>query len=407
MISNIKIGLLRETKNPVDNRVALSPQQASSLKKQYPGVDILAQASDIRAFTDEEYRKEGIRVVEDLSECDLLLGIKEAAIDSLLPGKHYVFFGHFAKGQEYNIPLLQALHGLQTSFSDYEYMVDERGRRVCAFGWWAGVVGVYYTLQGYGLRTGLYTLPKPDAHFTLAHLIELLKAVELPPVKMLLTGRGRVALGAEYLLREAGIRVVPVATYLKEDVVDEMTCTFAYIDDLVLPKEGGDTVSIAEFHAHPERFKSNFQRFTETTDLWVPCHFWSPGAPVYLSKEDYRRPGFRIRMIGDITCDIEGSVQSTLRASTHGDPFYDYNPVTEQEEPAFSSDENITVMAVDTCPNALPRESSHFFGEMLIEHVLRPLCEGHESPVFARATILQAGRLTPHFSYLQPLLLTD
>ena len=397
----MRIGLLRETKLPGDNRVALDPLQVAMMRRQYPELDIRVQSSKDRAFTDEEYRQEGIPVEEDLSACDMLLGIKEAAVDSLIPGKHYVFFGHIAKRQVYNRPLLRAMMDRKITFSDYEYMVDEGGGRVCAFGWWAGIVGVYYTLRGYGLRTGSYSLPAADASFTVAKIKSLLKAITLPKVKMVLTGRGRVARGAKYILNEIGAAVVSVEEYLNGDAVDRFTCTFAYIDQLVRRKEGGEAVDVTDFHAHPERYESDFLRFARTSDILVCCHYWNPGDPVYLAPEDYRDPLFRIRMIGDITCDIRGSVCSTLRASTHADPFYDYNPETESEEPAFSSDSNISVMAVDTCPNALPRETSHYFGEMLLEHVIRSVAEGRPSAVLDRATLLKEGRLTPKFSYLE------
>ena len=200
----MKIGLIRETKTPVDNRVALSPAEAAQLQKVFPGTEVLVQSSDIRAYSDDEYRAEGLQVVEDVSDCDILFGIKEAKISSLLPDKHYVFFGHIAKMQAYNRPLLQAFLQQVITFSDYEYMVDEKGIRVCAFGWWAGVVGVYYTLRGYGLRTGSYTLPKPDLRFTLDQLKANLLAVALPKVKVVLTGGGRVSQGAQYVMKEIG-----------------------------------------------------------------------------------------------------------------------------------------------------------------------------------------------------------
>lgn len=396
----MRIGLLRETKHPVDNRVALSPKQAADLQRRYPDVTVRVQSSAIRAFSDDEYRKAGLRVVDDVSDCDLLLGIKEAAVDSLLEGRHYVFFGHFAKMQAGNRPLLQAMMRKGITFSDYEYMVDDHGNRVCAFGWWAGVIGVYNTLRGYGLRTGRYSLPKPDPQFTLDRLASLLRSVALPAVKMVLTGRGRTAHGAQYILEAIGAQILPVDAYLAAGSVDRLTCTFAYIDSLVRPVDGSGFVSSADFHAHPERYASDFLRFALTSDILVCCHYWGPDDPVYLSEADFRTPGFRIRMIGDITCDIRGSVKSTLRASTHAEPYYDYNPVTEREEPAFSSEKNITVMAVDTCPNALPREASAYFGAQFCEHVLQPLLDGNVPMALDRSTILKDGRLTGRFRYL-------
>ena len=396
----MRIALIKETKSPVDNRVALAPKQAADLNRRYPQHKIVLQASEIRAFSDNEYIKEGVEVVEDVSDCDILFGIKEARIDTLIPNKHYVFFGHIAKMQEYNRPLLRALIEKKITFSDYEYMVDDKGIRVCAFGWWAGVVGVYYTLRGYGLRTGLFDLPKPDLKFTLEQLTGNLKAIDLPPVKVILTGGGRVSQGAQYVLNEIGAQFLPIDVFLARETVARLSYTFADADNLVKPKDGKREFSFPDFFQHPEGYESDFFRFAQASDVLICCHFWAPDNPVYLSAEDYLKEGFRIRMIGDVTCDIMGSVKSTLRSSTHADPYYDYNPMTRKEEPAFSSDNNVTVMAVDTCPNALACDTSEYFGKMLIENVFEPLLTGNRLDVVNRSTILKNGIPTPRFEYL-------
>lgn len=397
----MRIALIKETKTPVDNRVALAPNQVAELNQRFPEHEIVVQSSDIRAYSDDEYRAAGVQVVEDVSDCDVLFGIKEAKIESLLPNKHYVFFGHIAKMQAYNRPLLQAFLKKGITFSDYEYMVDEKGIRVCAFGWWAGVVGVYYTLRGYGLRTGSYRLPKPDLKFTLDQLKANLGAIDLPKVKIILTGGGRVSQGAQYVLNEVGAKYLPIDEFLATDSVDQLSYTYADADNLVAPKDPSRVFSFPDFFHHPGDYKSDFYRFARAADLLICCHFWAPNNPVYLSAEDFVRPDFRIRMIGDVTCDIMGSVKSTLRSSTHDDPYYDYNPVSKAEEPAFSSERNITVMAVDTCPNALAMDTSAYFGEMLMKHVFTPLLTGVHSSVIEGATIVEHGALTPKFEYLK------
>lgn len=396
----MKIGLIRETKIPVDNRVALSPKQLAALKKQFPQDDFVAQTSDIRAFSDDEYRAEGIEVVDNVEDCDLLMGIKEAKIETLIPDKHYIFFGHIAKMQAYNRPLLQAFMEKRITFSDYEYLVDDDGLRVCAFGWWAGVVGVYYTLRGYGLRHKLYELPKPDRRFTLEQLIANLKAVELPKIKMLVTGNGRVSHGAQYVLENIGAVKMEEADYLACESVDALTYTVADVDKLVT-RQDGEAFSWPHFTKNPKSYTSDFWRWAKSTDVLLCGHFWAPDAPVYLSEEDLARPDLRIRMIGDVTCDIQGSIKSTLRSSTHDEPYFDYNPATRQEETPFSAPDNITVMAVDTCPNALAMDTSAYFGEMLVQHVLTPLLNHQDNPVLQRSTILEKGKLTPRFDYLQ------
>ena len=163
----VKIGIIKETKTPIDNRVALNPMEIVALKERYPQAEFYVQHSDIRAYTDEEYSQLGIPVVESLENCDVLFGIKEASLESLLPNKHYFFFGHIAKEQPYNRPLIKKMMELGITFSDYEYLVDDEGQRLCAFGWWAGVVGAYNTIRAYGLRTLKFELEKPTRTFTL------------------------------------------------------------------------------------------------------------------------------------------------------------------------------------------------------------------------------------------------
>lgn len=397
----MKIGLLMETKTPVDNRVALTPAQVAKLNQEYPDSEIVVQSSDIRAFSDEEYRREGVKVVEDVSDCDVLFGIKEAKISTLLPNKHYVFFGHIAKMQEYNRPLLQAFLNKGITFTDYEYLVDDHNIRLCAFGWWAGVVGVYYTLRGYGLKTGLFELPKPDIKFTLDQLIQNLKDIELPKVKLLVTGAGRVSQGAQYVLEKIGAVKVCESDYLNDKKVTALTYAVADADRLVKRKDGA-SFTWDDFIKNPQEYESDFMRWAKYTDVLICAHFWAPNAPVYLSADDLKSSDNKIRMIGDVTCDIMGSVKSTIRPATHAEPYYDYNPLTEKEEPLFANKDNITVEAVDTCPNALPMDASEFFGSMLIPHVFTPLLEGHgeDSKVIERATIVKNGKLTDHFSYL-------
>lgn len=398
----MKIGLIKETKIPEDNRMALSPKQAAKLNAEFPESEIVVQSSDIRAFTDKEYRDAGVKVVCDLSDCDVLFGIKEAQIDTLIPGKHYFFFAHIAKMQEYNRSLLQAMLAKNLTFSDYEYLVDENGERVCAFGWWAGVVGVYYTLRGYGLKIGSNSLPEPDRHFTLAQMRTILATAHFPKVKILITGNGRVAQGATYVMRECRAQELTMEQFLSDEPVNTLSFYRAPVNELVKRKDG-QPFDRKDFRNNPEVYESDFIRFARHTDIFIPCHFWDPKAPVYLEQEDFSKYSLPIKMIGDITCDICGSVKSTIRPATHAEPYYDFNPVTLKEELPFSSQNNVTVMAVDTCPNALAIDASEYFGDMLTEYVFRPLLrgEGNTSDVIRTATIVRNGKLTEKFSYLE------
>lgn len=396
----MKIGLIRETKNPVDNRVALTPSQMAALQNRYPDDEFVVQPSETRVFPDDAYREAGLTVTDRMDDCDVLFGIKEVDVHALIPDKHYFFFGHIAKQQASNRPLLQALVRNRITFSDYEYLVDEHNRRLCAFGWWAGFVGTYYTLRGFGIRHGLFELPKPDRQFSMERLLDALRSVELPSVKLLVTGNGRVSHGVQELLEQIGAERLPEEDFLSEKPVGRLSFCTADADKLVARKDGG-AFSWEDFTENPSRYRSDFMRWGRHADILVSAHFWNPKAPVYLSREDLANPELKIRFIGDISCDIQGSLQSTLRSSTHEDPYYDYDPDTASEAPAFSSNRHITVMAVDTCPNALAADTSAYFGEKLTEHVFIPLLERQRSDVIRRSTILEHGRLTPRFYYLK------
>ena len=233
----MKIGLIRETKSPVDNRVALTPEQLSTLRKRYPDDAFVVQSSDTRVFSDNDYRQAGLTVQDQINDCDILLGIKEVDIEKLIPNKHYFFFGHFAKQQVSNRPLLQALIEKKITFSDYEYLVDDHNHRLCAFGWWAGFVGAYYTLRGYGLRYGRYVLPKPDRNFSMDKLIHALRSVELPSVKLLVTGNGRVSKGVQELMEQIGAERLSEEEFLSDYPVNKLSFCAADADRLVVRNE--------------------------------------------------------------------------------------------------------------------------------------------------------------------------
>lgn len=404
----MKVGILRETKTPEDNRVALTPSQIKELSERFPEIEFKVQSSDSRCFKDDEYRENGIEVLGDVNDCDLLIGIKEVDKDLILPDKYYLFFGHIAKMQEYNKPLFKKLIDQKTTFTDYEYLVDEQGLRVVAFGWFAGIVGVYYTLMGWGHKNKIYQLPLPHLNFSTQELLSNLNSANIKGIKIVLTGTGRVSQGAQYVLNNIGANELSPERFLEIESSDDILYTVLPIEKLVAHNNRNVAFSIDEFSKDSSNFHSIFQPYIYKSDILISCHFWNNGDPVYLSESDLKDPNLRIRMVGDITCDMQGSIKSTLRSSTHKDPFYDYNPKTNKEEPAFSSNDNISVMAVDTCPNALPREASQFFGEQLINNVLIDLFTSklRNNKIYDEATILNHGRLTSKFNYLQDYIET-
>lgn len=399
----MKIGIIKETKIPVDNRVAFSPQQLHMLKSKYPDVEFVVQSSDIRAYPDDKYKELGVEVRDDISDCDILLGIKETDINTLIPNKHYLFFGHIAKMQPYNRPLIQKMIELGITFTDYEYLVDDNNHRLTAFGWWAGVVGAYNTLRAYGLKHSLFNLPAPDLKFTLDKLIKQTSSHTDYSCKIVVSGKGRTSEGVQYVLDKSGYKKISNEEFLKDNNSNERVYTVASLETLVKRSDTSESAFDREhFRNNPKLYESDFMKYAQKADIYVPCHFWGQNDPVYLSVKDLRNKDLQISVVGDVTCDIKGSVMTTIRPSTHDNPFYDYNPITEKEEATFSSDKNITVMAVDTLPNALSLDTSAFFGERIIEYVLDDLIKLHhqDSDIIDRATILKDGELTDRFSYL-------
>lgn len=400
----MKIGIIRETKIPVDNRVALTPEEIIKLQKQYTEAEFYVQSSELRAYHDAEYRKVGIPVVNSVSDCDVLFGIKEADLNTLIPGKHYFFFGHIAKKQPYNRPLIRKMIELGITFSDYEYLVDDNNQRLCAFGWWAGVVGTYNTFRAYGIRHKKFELPKPDKKFTLEKLLSnLAEVADRYQCRLILTGNGRVSKGAQHVLDSIQAERLSPEEFLNfEGSPKGVVYTVLDVDKLVRPVKEGREFDFKDFIKNGNNYVSDFAKYSYKADILISCHFWSPEHPVYLDDNLLQDPRMSIKIIGDITCDIKGSIMSTIRSSTHSEPFYDFNPETLSEMPPFSSDKNITVMAVDTCPNALALDTSKYFGETLSEHIFPLILENKmDDPILQRATILENGKLTEKYSYLK------
>jgi saccharopine dehydrogenase (NAD+, L-lysine-forming) len=393
------VGLLREGRTPPDRRVALTPKKCVELQTTYPGLRVRVQPSPHRAYSDQEYRDLGIEVAEDLLPCDLLLAVKEVPVDQLLPGKTYLFFSHTVKQQPRNRELLRAVLRLGITLIDYELLTNAAGERIVAFGRFAGIVGAYNGLLTYGRKHGLYDL-KP------AHLCidmedmqeEYFKVKALPPIKIAVTGSGRVAGGALEVLDKMGLRQVSVHDYLHRDFRQPVYAQLRSSD--YHRRRDGRAWDTAHFHAHPEAYESDFARFLPLTDLLIACAYWHPAAPRLFTEADTQQPDFKINTIADVTCDVDGSIPLTKRSSTIAAPAFDYNPNTGELEAAYSRPENITLMAVDNLPCELPRNASRDFGRQLLDQVFPHVLGGDGAGVLARATIAQRGQLCPRYDYL-------
>jgi saccharopine dehydrogenase (NAD+, L-lysine forming) len=395
----IRIGIVREGKIPQDNRTPFSPKQCKEIQDASPDVQFIVQPSAIRCFQDVEYLQEGLLVQENLSECDIIFGVKEALIDTLIPDKTYLFFSHTKKAQPYNQKLMHALIEKNIRMIDYECLTHDDGHRVVGFGYWAGVVGAHNGLLAYGKKTGLFDL-KPVYSFK--NFLEMKEAYEsffVPNIKIVVTGSGRVASGVLDILNYLDIAEVtsddflskkyeyPVFTHLKgKDLYGRKDDSSYHRDD---------------FHAHAETYCCLFQQYAFVADILMNGIYWDKKVPRLFELADMQHPDFRLPTIADITCDEHGSVPCNYGASTIADPTYGIDIATfKQTEPFLPVGKTIDVMAVDNLPNELPRDASKYFGGYLQTYVLPDLIAGNRSGVIERATICEAGKLTTHFEYL-------
>ncbi len=398
-MQKIKLGLIREGKTPPDKRVAFTPLQAEEIQQRFTHVKIILQPSSVRCFKDNEYQELGIEIAEDISQCDILMGIKEVPIANLLANKTYLFFSHTLKKQPYNRSLLQEVIKKKIQLIDYETLKDHQGNRLVAFGRYAGIVGAYNGLWAYGKRHNIFELRRANECFDVNDLKLELRKVNLKPIKIVLTGAGRVGKGAMETLDTAGIRKVNPSDFLSQYFTEPVYTQLSSAD--YHNRKTGGHFNRDEFHNHPELYESNFLPFAKEADMLLAGAFWNPSAPKLFTKEDMLSNAFKIKLIADITCDINGSIPSTKRASTIVDPLYDYQPTTDSIEPRFSNEQNITVMAVDNLPCELPRSASEEFGRDLIDRILKPLLVEDVDEIIERATMAEKGMLTPTFSYLE------
>lgn len=403
MGKTLKIGILRETKNPPDRRVPLIPAQIIAMESVYPNVRFYVQPSDIRCYTNSEYEKLKIKLNEDLSNCDILMGVKEVDKKTFIPGKTYFFFAHVGKRQPHNHEMFRTMAENNIRLVDYEYLTTDKGERIVAFGRWAGIVGAYNGLIASGIKSNRYNLKPAHQCHDLEEMWAGLRPIELSPaLKILVTGGGRVANGAMETLRVCNIVQVDPDDFLSREFDVPVFCQIG--PEKYTRHKSMQQFDFSHFSKHPEEYGSTFLPFTNVTDILITGHYWDPGSPLFFTKEDMKRPEFRISVIADISCDVNGPIPSTLRATTISYPFYDYNPRLEAEEPAFTNPSNITVMSIDNLPGELPRDASEDFGKQLMQNVLHDLLSEHESPVIERATILQEGKLTSSFNYLTDYL---
>lgn len=393
-----KIALIAETKNPPDKRAAITPSTAKQIINKYPKASIFVQKSHIRAFKDEEYKAVGLEVKEDIGDSDILIGLKDVKVEKLIPFKTYLMFAHVAKKQEHNKELLKAIVEKRITLIDYEYLTDTKGNRLVAFGKWAGIVGAYNAIRMWGLKTKQFEIAPAHTFLDKAEMFAKNNCLKCEPIKIVITGGGRVATGAMETLQNFGIEQVAPEDFLYKSFSKTV---FTKLDPWhYVRHRTGMEFNLEHFFENPSEYISIFEAYTKVADMYIACHFWDPNSPHFITQKMMQSSDFRIRAIADVSCDVNGPIASTIRASSIENPFYDYNPTTGKEEKAFSSQNNVSVMSVDNLPAELPRDSSEEFSNNLVDRVFPHLFEEDLEKVIERATIVKNGMITPKYSYL-------
>ena len=395
----MKFAIIKERKNPPDRRVVFSPQALNILQENHPEVEVVVEASDIRVFPDSAYKQLGFTVSEDISNADILFGVKEVPIEALIPNKKYFFFSHTIKKQPYNRKLLKAILEKNIELYDHETIVRQTGSRLIGFGRYAGLVGAYNGFRALGLRDNLFSLPKVETLKDLDAVKAALDKITLPNIKIAISGTGKVAKGAREIVDHLKIKQVSDALYLTSQFTEPVYCMADVME--YTKRSDGKVGEKHEFYKDPSGYESNFMPYAKQTDMFIAGHFYGDGSPFLFTREDAKHPDFRINLVADISCDIDGPVACTIRPSTIADPFYGYNPKTEKEV-AYNAKNAITVMAVDNLPCELPKDASEGFGEMFLEHVIPAFFNDDERGILKRARITtEDGKLTRRFAYLQ------
>lgn len=394
----MKFGIIKERKNPPDRRVVFTPKELIRLQSKYPDAEFKVESSDIRIFSDDQYRNLGLNVTTNMLDCDVLFGVKEVPVDALIPNKKYFFFSHTIKKQPYNRKLLQVILEKNIILYDHETIVDANNRRLIGFGRYAGIVGAYNGFRAFGIKYDLFSLAKAETLSGKNDLITRLKRQTLPNIKIVLTGSGKVGMGAKEILDGIKIKQVSVEDFLSKKYSEPV---YTQIDVLDYNKrKDGQVFDNSDFYKNPKDYISDFKRFTKVADMYIAGHFHGNGAPDILTREMLQAPDNKIQVVADISCDVGGPVACTLKASTIAEPFFGYLP-SEHKEVSYTHPASIMVMSVDNLPCELPKDASEGFGEMFMQHVIPAFFNEDKDGILERAKMTENGKLTTRFSYLQ------
>lgn len=395
----LHFGLIREEKFPPDTRVALSPEQCRMIQKEFSDIKITVEPSPTRCFSDQAYLDAGIELSKDLSHCDILIGIKEVKIEKLIANKTYFFFSHTKKKQPYNQPLMQALIEQKIKMIDYECLTHADGQRILGFGFFAGVVGAHNGLLTYGKKNNLFELKAAHHCKSFEEMVEQYQDIYLPAIKIAVTGSGKVASGIVEIMDQLDIEYVEPEDYLNNSF-DYPVYTHLKGRNLYVRKDNG-SYQREDFHQFPEDYQCLFRRYLAHTDILMNGIYWDKKIPQLFDAKDMLMADYKMNVIADITCDINGSVPINVGASTIADPVYGIDKKTgEKVAPFQNTNDTVDVMAVDNLPNELACDASLHFGKHFEKYIIPELLKKDGSDIINRATLCEQGKLTSHYDYL-------
>ncbi|MES2560952.1 MAG: NAD(P)-dependent oxidoreductase [Bacteroidota bacterium] len=391
------IAIIREGKTPPDLRTPLTPRQCVELMQKFPDVKVIAQQSSYRCYSDVQYTELGIEVMEDISEADILLGVKEVPVESLIAGKTYLFFSHTIKKQPHNRQLLRAVLSKNIRLVDYETLVWDAGNRIIGFGRFAGIVGAHYAFVMWGKKFESYALKAAHQCADMEALYKQYEGVTIPAMRIVLCGDGRVAHGVIEFMRKLKIHHVTPEEFL-ENTYDHPIYVQLRSEDYYERKDKREWDK-ADFYKHPEDYRSSFAPYYKNADVMINAVFWKEGIEPFFTHEEMKRTDFSIKVISDISCDIPGPLPCTLKVSTIEEPYFGYNVLLEKEVAPFTKG-SIDLQSVGNLPCELPVDASLEFGEQLIRHVLPNLITEDKGDIIKNATIAEDGKLTARYAYL-------
>ena len=395
-----------------ENRAPFSPSQISNLLKKFSNLKILVQPSKRRCFKDEDYLKAGAKITNDLNLADIIFGVKEVDISTLIKDKTYLFFSHTNKVRQYigqNIidkaiiykkELLTKIIKKNITLIDYENVREDSGEgyRYLGFGRFAGIIGTYNTLNLYLKLQNNCSLPRAFEINNYEQIIKLISKQNFNKIKILLTGSGRASKGAIEMLKHAKIKEVSANDYLKKEYNEAIFCNISAKKHV--ERKDGKTSSYKDFILNPEKYNSKVKNYLFKTDMFIACHYWDPRFPKLFSTKQINK--FKnLKIIGDITCDINGSVPTTIRSTSIANPYYSINTDTMQE--IALSEKGIAVMAVDNLPSELPRDASEEFGNNVITEILPYLMDKDDGRI-NRAITASNGKFSLKFDYLNDFI---